>query len=199
MFIMDVPNIPQQETPVVMVQVADSSLQADYLLKTCDEVSSAATVVIDSAGWLIGEVMKPIGPQSLSQTELMLLVASVKLIQLKGTTHGKLIPSSIDGRVVYEYRSEPSYVGKDHAIFMAEFKGKHYRIEANVVVLKSINDNDPQCHEPTLSKATKYSSGASSYGSGYNLASVFISYKPNPAVKRDAPPKSAAPRPLPLR
>lgn len=26
-----------------------------------------------------------------------------------------------------------------------------------------------------------------------------VRYTPNPAVKRDAPPKSAAPRPLPLR
>ena len=41
MFIMDVPYAPMQDTPIVLAQAADTSSQPDYLLKTCDEVSSA--------------------------------------------------------------------------------------------------------------------------------------------------------------
>jgi len=41
MFIMDVPYVPPQAAPVVLVQASDTSSQPDYLLKTCDEVPSA--------------------------------------------------------------------------------------------------------------------------------------------------------------
>src|SRR3989338_5770091 len=137
--------------------------------------------LVNPAAWLVGELKRPQnGPQVLTQSQLMALVASVKLTQLQGVTHGQLIPHSADGtsdgRVVYEYRSEPGYVGKDQAIFMAEFEGKRYKIIANVVVSMTINENDPQCPAPQLIKVTKPSTCDSGYGTGYNLASVSVNF-----------------------
>lgn len=202
MLIADVPSVPPYETPVVLAQAADTTTQPDYLLKTCDEVPSAGGAItamnmVDLAAWLVGELKKPQnGPQVLTQSQLAALVASVKLTQLQGVKHGQLIPHSPNGRVFYEYRSEPGYVGKDQAIFMAEFEGKHYKIIANVVVSMTINENDPQCPRPTLIKITKPSSGDSGYGSGYKLATVTVGYQPNPAFERDG---AKARRPSTLR
>ena len=167
MFIIDVPAVPPQETPIVLVQAADTSSQPDYLLKTCDEVPSAGGAItamnmVDPAGWLVGTVLTKNGRQ-VSAQEGEILIATVKLTQLQGVTHGQLIPQSPDGRVFYEYRSEPGYVGKDQAIFMAEFEGKRYKIIANVIVSMAINENAPQCPEPTLIEITKPSSGDSRF------------------------------------
>ena len=186
MFTMDVPYVPPQDAPIVLAQATNTSSPPDYLLKTCDEVPTAGGAVtamnlVNPAAWLVGELKRPQnGPQVLTQSQLMALVASVKLTQLQGVTHGQLIPHSADGtsdgRVVYEYRSEPGYVGKDQAIFMAEFEGKRYKIIANVVVSMTINENDPQCPAPQLIKVTKPSTGDSGYGTGYNLASVSVNF-----------------------
>jgi len=181
MFTMEVPYVPPYETPVVLAQATATPTQPDYLLKTCDEVPSAGGAVtamnlVSPAPWLVTAVLRQNGRQ-VSTEELMALVASVKLTQLQGVKHGQLITHSPDGRIVYEYRSEPGYVGKDQAIFMAEFEGKRYKIIANVVVSMNINENDPQCPiRPTLIKITKPSTGDSGFGSGYNLASVSVTF-----------------------
>jgi hypothetical protein len=126
--------------------------------------------LVNPAAKLVVTVLTKNGRQ-VSTEGLMAMVASVKLTQLQGVKHGQLIPHSPDGRVIYEYRSEPGYVGKDQAIFMAEFEGKRYKIIANVVVSWNINENDPQCPEPQLIKVTKPSSGAN----GYDLNSISVS------------------------
>jgi hypothetical protein len=43
MFIMDVPSVPAQQTPIVLAQAAapGATAQPDYLLKDCKEVPSA--------------------------------------------------------------------------------------------------------------------------------------------------------------
>ena len=195
MFIMDLPAIPPHDTPVVLVQAADTSLQLDYTLKTCDEVSSGGEGIVDPAAWLVDTVLTKNGRQ-VSAQEAEALTATVKFTQLQGVAHGRLISRSPSGRIFYAYRPDPGYVGKDQAIFMAEFKGKRYRIEANVVVSRHLNDNDPQCPEPKLIEVIKHSSGASGYGSGYKLASFSISYQPNPSFEQDA---AEARRPSTLR
>lgn len=182
---MDMPYAPPQQTPIVLVQAATTGIthQPDYLLKTCDEVPSAGGAVtamnmVEPAAWLVGELKKPQnGPQVLTQSQLAALVASVKLTQLQGVKHGQLIPHSPNGRVFYEYRSEPGYVGKDQAIFMAEFEGKRYKIIANVVVSMNINENDPQCPRPQLIKVKKPSTGSSGYDMG-SITVTFASFKP---------------------
>jgi len=40
MITMEVPYIPPQEAPIVLVQAADISKQPDYMLKACAEFSS---------------------------------------------------------------------------------------------------------------------------------------------------------------
>jgi len=201
MFIIDVPAVPPQETSVVLVQAANTSSQPDYLLKTCDEVPSAGGAVtamntVNPAGWLVTQVVQQ-RSQSITREELHAMMASVSLTQVQTYAHGKLIPHTTgSGRVFYEYRSEPGYVGKDQAIFIAEFEGKRYKIIANVVVSMTINENAPQCPESTLIEITKPSSGDSGFGTGYNLVSVSVSYQPNPAFERDA---AKARRPSTLR
>ena len=195
MFIIDVPAVPPQETPIVLVQAADTSSQPDYLLKTCDESSSGGGGVINPAAWLVGAVLRQ-EHRKVSAQEGSALAATVKLTQLQAYAHGQLIPHSPNGRVFYEYRSEPGYVGKDQAIFMAEFEGKRYKIVANVVVSMTINENAPQCPEPTLIEITKPSSGDSRFGTSYTFASVSVSYQPNPSFERDA---AKARRPSTLR
>jgi hypothetical protein len=194
MFIMDVPYVPPHETPIVLAQAANTSLQPDYQLIGCDEVPSVGGAVtamnlVNPAAKLVVTVLTKNGRQ-VSTEELMALVASVKLTQLQAVKHGQLIPHSADGtpngRVVYEYRSEPGYVGKDQAIFMAEFEGKHYKIIANVVVSMDINENSPQCPPPQLIKVNKPSSGASSSGASYDLTSVPVTFTDLTASQRRA-------------
>ena len=195
MFMMEVPYVPPQDAPIVLAQAADTTTQPDYLLKTCDEASSGGEPAIDPSAWLVTAVLRQ-NSRQVSAIELNALVATVKLTQLQGVTHGQLIPHSPEGRVFYKYRSEPGYVGKDQAIVIAEFEGKRYKIIANVVVSKYINENDPQCPEPTLIEVTKPSSGNSGFGTGYNLVSASVSYQPNPAFEWDA---AKARRPSTLR
>ena len=76
---------------------------------------------------------------------------------------------------------------------MAEFQGKLYKIVVDIKVLDVVVENIPVCPPPKLIKVTKPSSGDSGYRSGYNLASVSVSYQPNPTFKRDCRKSAAAP------
>lgn len=176
MFTLDVPYVPPQETPIVLAQAADTTAPPDYQLIGCNEVPSAGGAVtamngVDPAAKLVMTVMQQAHRKFSSNEEMSATLASVKLTQLQGVKHGQLIPHSPNGRVVYEYRSEPGYVGKDQAIFMAEFEGKRYKIIANVVVSMSVNENSPQCPPPQLIKVTKPSANNVGLGADYNLSS----------------------------
>ena len=127
--------------------------------------------MVDPAAWLVGTVLTQAHRQDGSA-----LVAAVKLTLLQGVKHGQLILHSPNGRGFYEYLSEPGYVGKDQAIFMAEFEGKSYKIIANVVVSMTINENSPQCPPLQLIQVTQPSSGASGYGAGYDLSTVSVTF-----------------------
>ena len=131
MFIMDVPSIPAQETPIVLVQAATPNAgtnpQPDYILQACGETEStgdpsSAMHAVDPAG-MISNYMQGIynRPVELSS------IKNVTLLQ--DTRHGK-ITSVIDntGRPWYRYDPEPGYLGNDRAVFLAEFEGKVYKI-----------------------------------------------------------------------
>jgi hypothetical protein len=168
----------------LLVQASGTSPQPDYQLNACREVPTAGGAIsamnlVSPAASLVGAVLtqehRQVSPQEGSALE-----ATVNLTQLQGVAHGQLIPHSADGtpsgRVVYEYRSEPGYLGKDQAIFLAEYRGKRYRIVVNVIVSEGIDENNPQCPPPPgqLIKITKPASGFN--GSGYDLASINVNF-----------------------
>lgn len=164
MFTMDVPSVPAQQTPIVLAQAATpavgSTPQPDYILKDCQETENggdprSAMRGVDPAGMLYIYFQRHGRDVNL---------ASIKTTLLEGTTHGKIF-SEVDneGLTSYHYDAEPNYVGKDRAVFMAEFEGKRYKIVLDLRVFDIVNENSPTCPEPLLIKVNnKPVSGASS-------------------------------------
>ena len=175
MFTVDIPYVPVQDTPIVLAQAATTAAggatsSPDYLLKTCMEVSSstasrAVPNLVDAAGMLVVQIgnreHRYIDPAT----------ATVKLILLENAKHGELVPeTSGSGWVSYTYSSKPGYLGKDEAVFLAEFQGKRYKVVVNLVVSKDLIENPltsdmtPVCPEPQLIKIkSKPSSGSPGY------------------------------------
>jgi len=180
MFIMDVPYAPAQQTPIVLAQaatpVAGSTLQPDYILKQCQETEStgdprSAMRSVDPAGWLAVYIGNRDHRVIYSNPEAL---AAIKTTLLEGTTHGK-ISSVVDntGRPWYRYDAVPEYVGKDRAVFMAEFEGKRYKIVIDLRVFIGVDENNPTCPPPQLIKVNgKPVSGSS----GYDLNSVSVTF-----------------------
>lgn len=171
MFIMDVPYVPVQETPIVLAQ-ADASgatTQPDYLLKICQETQStgdpaSAIRGIYPAGWL---------RTYYSQHDRVIDIAAIKTTMLKVTKHGKLVEHTApNGALYYRYDPEPEYEGDDQAVFMAEFEGKRYKIVVKLVVSIVVDLNSPQCAEPQLIKVKKPSTSSS----GYDLNSISVTF-----------------------
>ena len=184
MFTMEVPYVPVQDAPIVMAQATASgaTTQPDYLLKTCEEVPSVGGIVtamnlVDPAGSLAANIGNRDHRWIDSDT-----VATIKITQLQGTTHGKLIldekagkystpVGTPDGKIIYQetgaarvsyiYESKPGYVGKDKAVFLAEFEGKRYKIVIDLVVSTVIDENSPQCPPTKLIKVSKPTTGSS--------------------------------------
>ncbi|MBI5429000.1 MAG: matrixin family metalloprotease [Nitrosomonadales bacterium] len=173
MFTMEVPYVPVHDTPIVLAQAAvpgdgTSTQQPDYLLKTCDEFSSGGGGLVDPAGWLAAYLGK--------QDQRVINPATINSILLDAPKHGKIISGiSNYGRIHYRYDTEPGYLGKDKAIFMAEFEGKRYKIVANLVVTQTIDENAlvPVCPPPQLIKVNKKPVSSSS---GYDLNSVSVTF-----------------------
>src|SRR6266581_3181205 len=175
MFTVDIPYVPVQDTPIVLAQAATTAAggttsSPDYLLKTCMEVSSstasrAVPNLVDAAGMLVVHIgnreHRYIDPAT----------AIVRLTLLENAKHGELLPkTSGSGRVSYTYSSKPGYLGKDEAVFLAEFQGKRYKVVVNLVVSKDLVENPltsdmtPVCPEPQLIKLkSKPSSGSPGY------------------------------------
>jgi hypothetical protein len=177
MFIMDVPYVPPQDTPIVLAQADAASVAppADFVMNACQETfhtpdPRSAFRAVDPA-YMLSNYLGSFG--------YTVELTAIKTTLLQDTTHGK-ITSVIDntGRPWYRYDPAPGYHGDDKAIFMAEYSGKYYKIVLQIKVTENFNENDPQCPDnlPVLIKATKPSSGASGYGSGYDLGSVSIAF-----------------------
>jgi hypothetical protein len=174
MFTMEVPYVPVQDTPIVLAQAAapgaGATPQPDYILNTCKETEStddsmSAVHAVDPAYGLANFL------NSQSNKQVVFDLASIKTTLLKGPTHGEITSGTTNyGRTAYSYDATPNYVGKDQAVFMAEFEGKRYKIVVNLVVSLQINENPllagqkPVCPPPTLIKVNgKPVSGSSSY------------------------------------
>lgn len=178
MFAMDVPSVPAQQTPIVLAQAAtlaagSSNQQPDYILKACSETEStgdprSAMRAVDPAYALKNYIQ--------NRDKHYVELAAIKTTLLEGTTHGKITSGTTNyGRTAYGYDAEPNYVGKDKAVFMAEFEGKRYKIVVDLRVFTMVNENDPTCPPPQLikvKKPVKPSSGAN----GYDLNSISVTF-----------------------
>lgn len=170
MFIMDIPYVPAEETPIVLVRAAapGSTPQHDYLLKLCQETEStgnpkSAMRAVDPAYMLKNFLY------SSSSGKIIADLASIKTTLLEGTKHGKIFAEvDNEGLVSYHYDPEPNYVGNDRAVFIAEFEGKRYKIVLKLHVFIVVDEHDTTCPDPQLIKVTqpKPIPGSSSYESG---------------------------------
>jgi hypothetical protein len=168
------PKVPQAATP------ATTATQADYLLKACREglVTSndwpSAMDIISPGVSLVGELQNR-SREVIRDAEIEAREAAVKLTLLVAPAHGKLIPQTpYKGIVYYQYQSEPGYVGKDKAVFLAEFNGKRYKIVYNLIVVKQIDDRNPVC--PPNTTLIKLQNKPASGSSGYDLNSTSVTF-----------------------
>jgi hypothetical protein len=112
---------------------------------------------------------------------------------LEGTKHGKIF-AEVDnmGLTSYSYSVDPGYLGKDKAVFMAEFEGKRYKVVVNFVITEGIDENSPQC-PPGDGTLIKLNPKPVSGSSGYDMGSIFVAianlpkkqFEPGPFNPRD--------------
>ena len=164
MFIMDMPYVPVQETPIVLAQAATpgttATPQPDYVLTECVQTESTGDPM---------SAMRAVDPAFMLKNylewhdktgTLNVNLSSIKTTLLEGTKHGEIASgtTNYDRRTAYGYDPTPNYVGNDRAVFIAEFAGKTYKIVVNLVVSLQVNENPltdeqkPVCSEPTLIK-----------------------------------------------
>jgi hypothetical protein len=203
MLIADVPYVPAQDTPIVLAQAATPSVTPppDYIFNKCKETEStgsprSATRGVNPVGMLAAYIENHSQRLIDRATE-----AAIKLTLVEGTTQGKLNPHTTrDGRLYYMYDPTPNYIGNDRAVFLAEFEGKVYKIVVELHVFEGPatpgDSGASTCPPPQLIKVTKPSSSGSSYSTNYELATLSVSYQPNPPFERDA---AKARRPSTLR
>ena len=106
MFIMDVPYVPMQETPIVLVQAgtaAGSTPQPDYILKECQETEStgdprSAMRAVDPAYMLKNYLQGRDG-------HLVELIEIKNVTLLQSVQHGELLQgrSNDTGRTTFRY------------------------------------------------------------------------------------------------
>ena len=181
MFIMDVPYVPAQETPIVLAQASAPVVtpQPDYILNKCKETEStgdpsSAMRTVDPAYMLKNFLY------TYSKGKQIADLVAIKTTLLQDTSHGK-ITSVVDntGRSWYAYDPTPNYVGNDKAVFQAEFEGKVYKIVLELRVFLMVNEYEPTCPPPKLIKVKKPSTGSSGYDlfkNGVSKNGVSLSY-----------------------
>ena len=178
MFTMDIPSVPAQSTPVVLVQAgasasappADGSQQADYLLKMCEEKSSADESNVPNLVDISSAVVVELGNREHRDIDPAKAITKVTLLET--TKQGNLIQKiTKDGKGYFIYEPISGYEGKDKATFMVEYAGKHYKVELTLLVSRSVDTNSPLCPAtpqfiPLNPKPASSSSGYQSSGSG---------------------------------
>ena len=152
MFSMDVPYVPAQEAPIVLAQAGKFSapVTPDFILSDCQETEHrpndprSAFGVVDPA-YMLKNYLASKG----SEVKL----EDIKVTLLTSTQHGKLNAEfDSTGLLSYSYNPTPGYLGDDRATFMAQYKGKHYKIVVTIKVLAGVDENTPVCPAPTLIK-----------------------------------------------
>jgi hypothetical protein len=166
MFVMDVPSVPAQQTPIVLAQAATPTTpQPDYILKSCEETVSGINSVIDARSFSPAATLADYLGRKNNRDILgsPTVFSSIKTTLLEDTKQGKM--TSIIGNVggnagltYYVYTATPNYEGKDKAVFMAEFEGKRYKIilELHVFAIAPMeNQSVNSCPPPKLIKVTR--------------------------------------------
>jgi hypothetical protein len=182
MFTMEVPYVPAQETPIVLVQAETASAPPapDSVLNVCRETASQAQFAGTAIRGIDPVVMLANALNSVTGKPVVMDYSVIKNITLlEGTKHGELLTrTASDGRTTFRYNPIPNYVGEDRAVFMAEFEGKRYKIVVNLKVSLGVDYNDPLCPENPyeLIKVTKPSSGASGIDTVYSLGTVSVTF-----------------------
>lgn len=173
MFIMDVPSVPAQQAPIVLAQATTPTLgntsQPDFILKDCQETSRIEPQIFNyfSPAAMLGDYLGRSSNRNIAYDPSVL--ATIKVTLLEGTKHGEI--SVVNGS--YFYEPTPDYLGKDKAIFMAEFEGKHYKIVVELHVLTNVMENMPSsCPPPKLIKVNKPASG----NFDYDLNSISVTF-----------------------
>ena len=145
--------------------------QPDYLLKECTEKPSTGD---------LRSAMRSVDPAFMLKNFIdwrdnrHIDLTAIKTTLLEGTTQGKLSSAiSNYGRMTYHYDPTPNYVGKDRAVFIAEFEGKTYKVVVDLIINKFVDENTPLCPAPEL---IKVNSKPVSGSSGYNLNSISVTF-----------------------
>lgn len=177
MFIMDVPSVPVPHTPIVLAQAATPATpQPDYLLKICAEKASTG-----DTRYVMNGINPAGGVKNFLQNRDKQYVdmAAIKITLLEGTKHGELEGELVSGILAFMYYPTEGYVGKDSAIFMAEFEGKRYKIimELHVFDVAPSEYQPSSCPEPQLIKVNgKPVSGSSGFDSSYSFGSLSVTF-----------------------
>ena len=156
MFFLDMPNIPPQNSPIILAQAdaAGSVPKPDYILNACTENPStgnprSAMRVVDPAGILMIYIQ--------DRDNRVVELSDIKNVTLlQGTQNGKIF-SEVDslGFTSFHYDAIPSYEGTDKAVFMAEYKGKRYKIVVEMHVFKVVDESASSCPPSKLIRVTK--------------------------------------------
>lgn len=187
MFIMDVPYVPSQETPIVLAQAAApaGTPQPDYILNYCKETQStgdprSAMRAVDPAYMLKNYIQI----RDFKENRIVELGDIKNVTLLQGTQHGEIASKTTNyGRTTFRYHPTPDYVGNDQAVFQAEYQGKVYKIVVKLVVSLTVGESplmeweEPVCPAPTLIKVNgKPVSGSTGYDSGYSFGSLSVTF-----------------------
>jgi hypothetical protein len=166
MFAMDVPYVPVQDAPMVLAQSEKSgtSVAPDFILNSCKETEHTRDGSISPFGgihpaYMLRNYLASVGSNVKPE--------DIKVTLLSAPQHGKL-----NG---YLYDPAPGYLGDDRATFMAEYKGKHYKIIVTIKVLVAVDENSPTCPSPELIKVNK-NKKAISDASPYQLNSFTVTF-----------------------
>lgn len=169
MFALDVPAIAIPSESVAMVAQMDASkakpISFDYLLKDCWETQPTpndptSAVRGSSVSAKLRNYFQTYQNRKINDWD-------VKVSLLETTKNGELkLGSYIQDSLAYEgygktistfrYDPQPGYLGKDRAVFAAEYGGKLYKVVLNIVVSQAIVETGPPtCPEPQLIRLKK--------------------------------------------
>ncbi len=146
------------------ITIAGTTLPPDYVLNVCQDTESSGDPMsamrgVDPAYMLKNYIQ--------NQVRHYIDIATIKNVTLlEGTMRGKMIRGTDNlGMTSYRYDPVPGYVGKDKAVFMAEYEGKRYKIVVTLNVFLMVDEKVPStCPSPKLIKVdSKPVSDASPY------------------------------------
>jgi len=149
MFIyLDVPYLPLPNLPIITLQdqsdktkkgnEASSKIKQkfNYLFKDCQEFED--TIAEGSAEHVLIPALSLTNYfEQASNYKREFDYRNIKTSILQEPKHGELIENiNSKGSINYTYYPEPGYLGKDSAVFVAEFNGKRYKITTELRVVR---------------------------------------------------------------